>query len=237
MAVKAPPPAPPPPAPTWTGFYIGGHVGGGENSGDLRADYLPFPHFGANPTLTSSSAGGFLGGFQAGYNWQFAPTWVVGVEGDFSWTRMNSDITVIGTTVGGAPMVLQPTSFTRDLHWLASARARFGYTVTPNLLLYATGGAAWGRFSLNGSFFSEKIFGIGNDWNAPFDATSTGYVVGGGAEWLFAPHWMLRAEYLFYRLDGKSNLANNPEFLPFPILFSWNATDTHVGRVAMSYKF
>jgi hypothetical protein len=50
MLLKAPPP-PPAPAWTWTGFYVGVHAGGGWSRGNLRADHLPFPLFGLNPTL------------------------------------------------------------------------------------------------------------------------------------------------------------------------------------------
>ena len=97
LPVKAPAykAAPVAPGYDWTGLYVGGHVGGGWNSGNLRADYLPFPDFNVFPTLANSSATGVLGGIQAGYNWQFASRWVLGVEGDFSGTRMNSSLTVV----------------------------------------------------------------------------------------------------------------------------------------------
>jgi outer membrane immunogenic protein len=224
-----------PAAPVWTGFYIGGHVGGGVSDGDLRADYLPFPLFGVNPTLADSSASGFLGGVQGGYNWQFAPAWVVGVEGDVSWTRMNASLTVIPVSTGGAPLPAQPTSWTRDLKWLASVRARLGYLVRPDVLAYATGGAAWGGFNSSGSFVNTTAGS--NNWVNPFSATQTGYVVGAGAEWMFAPHWLLRGEYLFYHFGGTSQFATNPTFPTFPIQFTWGDTNTHVGRVAVSYKF
>ncbi len=52
-----------------------------------------------------------------------------------------------------------------------------------------------------------------------------------------SPHWLLRVEYLFYRLNGTSNLASNPGFPLNPILFTWNSTRTNVVRVGASYKF
>jgi outer membrane immunogenic protein len=231
--------APPPPVvQSWTGFYIGGHLGGGVTDGDLSANYLsliPPAVFGVNPTFAHSSASGFLGGIQGGYNWQFAPSWVAGVEGDFSWTRMNSSLSTFGTYTFGLPNTTQPTTWTRDLDWLASARARLGYLVTPNLLLYGTGGAAWGGFHYSGSFVNTAPGS--NNWFNPFSSTRFGYVAGAGAEWMFAPHWMLRGEYLFSHLNGTSQLATNPTFPLFPIQFGWGDTNTHVGRVAVSYKF
>jgi outer membrane immunogenic protein len=235
-AYKAPPP--PPAVQNWTGFYIGAHVGGGVTDGDLRADYLsltPPVVFGVDPTLAHTSASGFLGGVQAGYNWQFAPNWVVGVEGDFSWTGMDSTFTTFGTFTSGAPNTTQPTTWTRDLNWLASARARLGFLVTPSLLLYGTGGGAWGNFDYSASFVNTAPGS--NNWLNSFSSTRFGYVVGAGAEWMFAPHWLVRGEYLFYHLDGTSQLATNPTFPNFPIQFTWGDTDTHVGRVAVSYKF
>ncbi|MEH2570471.1 outer membrane protein [Bradyrhizobium sp. AZCC 2289] len=223
------------PAYDWSGFYIGVNVGGAWNKGDLRADYLPFPGFGLAPTLTSSQGSGVIGGVHGGYNWAFASKWVLGVEGDYSAADVNSSIRVIPVSTAGVPDPAQPTSFTRNLKWLASARVRAGYTVVPNVLLYVTGGGAWGGFDYNASFVNTLPGS--NNWSNPFSATSSGYVVGGGGEWMLTNNWILRAEYLFYHLSGKSNLANNPAFPTFPILFSWNATDTHVARVGVSYKF
>jgi outer membrane immunogenic protein len=188
-----------------------------------------------NPTLAHSSANQFLGGVQGGYNWQLSPSWVGGVEGDFSWTRMDSSFTTLGVFTSGFPNTTQPTTWTRDLNWLASARARLGFLVTPSLLLYGTGGGAWGRFDYSGSFVNTAAGS--NNWFNPFSATQSGYVAGAGAEWMFAAHWLLRGEYLFYHLTGTAELATNPRFPTFPILFTWGATNTNVGRVALSYKF
>lgn len=236
MAVKAPPP--PPEVLSWTGFYIGVHAGSGSNRGNLRADYLPFPLFGLNPTLATSSEVGTLGGGQIGYNWQAGPNWLIGVEGDVSKTVIDTDLTAIPTNFGtGTPDTAQPTTWTRNLEWLASARGRLGFIPTSNLLLYVTGGGAWGGFHYNASFLNATAGS--NNWIVPFNKTQSGYVVGGGVEWMAAAHWMLRAEYLFYRLSGTSNLASNPAFLtpPFPILFTWNSTNTNVVRLGASYKF
>ena len=48
--------------------------------------------------------------------------------------------------------------------------------------------------------------------SATFTSTRSGFVLGGGYEWLSAPHWTVRGEYLFYDF-GKSD--NN--VLTFPI--------------------
>src|SRR6267378_4629269 len=59
----------------WTGFYIGGHVGGafaGDNS-------------------LSGNDGRFLGGVQGGFDYQFAQSWVIGVEAQYSWLSNNNN--------------------------------------------------------------------------------------------------------------------------------------------------
>ena len=83
LPMKSPPPAPYVAAPSWTGFYVGVHAGGVWQSteatyGDPSSDCSGCGEIGGG------SKGGFIGGGQIGYNWQFAPTWVLGVEATIS---------------------------------------------------------------------------------------------------------------------------------------------------------
>src|SRR6202140_771305 len=64
----------------WTGFYIGGHVGGAFNSSNNFNGL----------TTGNDSNGRFLGGLQAGADYQFDPNWVLGVEGQYSWLANNN---------------------------------------------------------------------------------------------------------------------------------------------------
>jgi outer membrane immunogenic protein len=83
MAVKAPPPAPIPPTWSWTGFYIG--VNGGGASTVTEWQYTN--------TLNANSDNGAHGpvvGGTFGYNWQFAPHVVVGLEGDWDWANLEA---------------------------------------------------------------------------------------------------------------------------------------------------
>src|SRR5215470_4509788 len=89
---KAPPP-PPPPVWSWTGFYIGsnfGWIGSTENTitntgtdGGLGGlgTYLGV---GGIPGSVDAKHSNFIGGGQIGYNWQWTPNWVVGLEADFA---------------------------------------------------------------------------------------------------------------------------------------------------------
>src|SRR5260370_14671919 len=100
----------------WTGFYIGGHVGGA---------------FAGDNSLQSSDAR-FLGGVQGGFDYQFAPNWVLGAEAQYSWLNNNTT----GVTFPGAAVV------TGKDNQLGSVTGRVGYTWGP-ALLYAKGGFAW----------------------------------------------------------------------------------------------
>src|SRR3954454_14197251 len=108
----------------WTGFYIGGHIGGAFN-GDNNFGGL----------ANSNNDGRFLGGVQGGADYQFAPNWVLGVEGQYSWLGNNNN--AIAFTGAGAGYV-----YTNNQRGIGSATARAGYTWGP-ALLYVKGGYAW----------------------------------------------------------------------------------------------
>ena len=93
MVVKAPPPAPPP-VYSWTGFYVGGDLGGAWTSNTGTWNPLPSEAaFSEYNQIGGNGGSSFLGGFHAGYNYQFAPTWVSGLEGDWSWTKAKGSFT------------------------------------------------------------------------------------------------------------------------------------------------
>src|SRR3954470_22302504 len=107
----------------WTGFYIGGHVGGAF-SGDNNFNGL---------VTGNNNDGRFLGGVQIGADYQFAPNWVVGLEGQYSWVgNNNTNILFAGT----------PYGYNLNQKGLASVTGRLGYTWGP-ALLYVKGGWAY----------------------------------------------------------------------------------------------
>lgn len=235
---KAPAAPPPPPPFSWTGFYVGIHAGGAWTSGDSNFNPLPDPvSWNRSPETFDLSRSSGLVGVHLGYNWQFAPQWVVGIEGDWSWTN-NSTSEFVNTrnSAGVAFAPASPAVMSRDLDWLASIRARLGFLVTPNLFLYGTGGAAFGHVNYNATLSSVPP---GTVWAVDFDKTGTGWVVGGGVEWHWASNWLLRAEYLFYRLPSETAIATgNPNNFPgFTIQYNWNDIDVNVVRAGLSYKF
>src|SRR5713101_4500434 len=100
----------------WTGFYIGGHLGGA---------------FAGNNSL-EGNGGRFLGGVQGGFDYQFAPNWVVGAEAQYSWLANNNNNGVIFP--GGVAVT------TRD-NQLGSVTGRLGYTVAGVPAAFTTNGS------------------------------------------------------------------------------------------------
>jgi len=177
-----------------------------------------------------------IGGFQAGYNWQFAPTWVVGLEGDWAWAKTGGSFNQPWVTNPGSIPV--PGSFTTmgsTLDWVSSLRARLGYLVLPNLMAYGTVGGAWGKID----YVASNSGGvIPYATSTAFSNTQGGWVAGGGLEWMITNNWLLRGEYLYYNLNSSpSVVVGAPGFPGNPSGYSWSNTNVSVARAALSYKF
>jgi outer membrane immunogenic protein len=238
---KAPPPAPAPYS--WTGFYVGGDIGAlWTHSGAGVWDPGPNPFsFGEFPiTGNLQKDGQFVGGVHVGYNYQFAPTWVAGIEGDWSGTDAKASFTRswINTVVGLRPDSQSTLSIKEN--WLATVRARIGYLVTPAALVYFTGGAAWGDFDYAANAHNETFTYVAT---SQFSKTQAGYVLGGGFEYEFWGNWSARAEYLYYHLSttaATTAFDGTGNFPPptFPSGFAWTGgTNINVVRAGVSYKF
>jgi len=133
----------------WTGVYAGLNLGYGW--GD---------QYGVS---------GVVGGGQGGYNYQFSPLFVAGVEADVEGTGLST-----GGRGYGHPG--------RAVDYDVTARGRLGITpFDSRLLVYATGGVAAAQI---------RYDNFSNNTNRP------GWVVGGGVEWLVTPAWSVKVEYL-----------------------------------------
>ena len=161
LARRAPPPMVVPVSP-WDGFYVGAHVGGVSSSESTDSG--------------STDPSGFTGGLQAGYNFHILPAWLVGLEGELSWTSASG-------SVGGVQS---------NHNWYDTFDARLGYIMPNGWLLYGKAGAAW----MNADY---SIPGVSDS------LTRSGWNVGVGAEFFVAPRWSVKAEYNFLDF-GKDNL-------------------------------
>jgi len=201
MAVKAPPP--PVPVCEWCGFYIGGNAGGvwSTDSTNFGGDSVP------GGTLTAIARGqvaaslstkpsGFIGGAQAGYNVQSGNI-VWGVEGDFDVSTLKRSVSLSTALPGG--FFPTTTSAQERVDFIGTVRGRVGYTVTPNVLLYATGGLAYADPELS-TFVNTTPGCPGFCGTATTDTWRAGWTAGVGGEWKFNRAWSLKLEYLYYDL-------------------------------------
>ena len=189
---KAPVAPPPPPPPMWTGFYAGLNLGGGWGAGNGNSNIWNLG--GANGGVTNNIGGGVIGGAQVGYNYQISSLGLggmgalIGAEADFQGTSMSNSNNGYGY-VNGTPIWVRNGS---SLPWFGTVRGRLGLTVMPTLLVYGTGGFAYGNVQRNGG-----LYGFNNN-----SATQTGWTAGGGVEWMFMPNWSAKAEYLYTDISG-----------------------------------
>jgi outer membrane immunogenic protein len=274
MVLKAPPPPPPW---TWTGFYVGGNVGYSLGSDPTNFNETatatsvvtattrsgaPLAGNGTTTTTTTTASGGttgnmdgWLGGVQAGYNWQ-RDRWVLGLETDFQWTGQKDDPTFCATP--GCPAGSVFGTNTTSLPWFGTFRGRVGVTSDPSstwgpLLLYVTGGLAYGRIeeSYGGGLVGGPIGTLS------VDTTRAGWTVGGGGEArLGNSNWTLKLEYLYIDFGSVSGAVSGtgaPVVTPFGInnadlvhflttttaitgIASTHVTDNIV-RLGLNYKF
>jgi outer membrane immunogenic protein len=190
------------PVSNWSGLYIGGNVGYGWGNGNTDFSFLPsVAAFGEENQTLHNKLNGVIGGGQVGYNWQIGSI-VTGLEADFqgSGIKGNVGIQTVDTTALALPVTL---STDHKLSWFGTVRGRFGFTLTPTLLLYGTGGFAYGDVEANSNFL------LANDrFPASVSVTKTGWTAGAGAEWMFTQHWSAKVEYL--RVDLGKASATSP---------------------------
>ena len=160
----------------WCGFYGGFTVGFGSGvSRNYVSANANDPHGWAN----NDPSGVLLGG-TVGYNYQFAPNWVMGAEADLSWSGMEGQ---------QHKYILDGHEWSGGWDGLATIRGRIGYAVGPTLF-YGTGGLAMVHAN-------EVIVGNDADESNFYQGWKTGYVVGAGVEHAFTPRLSGKIEYLF----------------------------------------
>jgi outer membrane immunogenic protein len=226
----APLKAPPAPVWSWSGLYLGAHAGYGWGH-DPFTDTI---FAGKAPLLGINSKGG-VWGFHAGANWQEGAL-VGGIEIDISGTGIKGSSSVSSTLTIGPDTITTTTTQTDKFDWLGSARARLGYLVVPNVLVYGTGGLAWTRFVQTQD---QSIFlSIPPDTVTIAASNSTpswrfGFAVGAGVEArLWDTNWLGRVEYLHYDFgdSGSSGSTSGSSFAS-------DHLTVDVVRAGLSYKF
>jgi outer membrane immunogenic protein len=128
----------------------------------------------------------------------------------------------------------------QEIDWLGTVRARIGTTpfADPRLLVYFTGGLAYGRVETSHSL--EAIEPTGANFGGSDTGWEIGGTVGGGLEWIFGGGWSLKAEYLYYDLGDRNvrGRAINMDPEP-PAEFGTRMShelNGHIARVGINYQ-
>ena len=172
--------APAPPPCNWTGFYIGGEAGYGGGT-------FVWGDPGDNEILTHQKQNGFFGGGELGYNYQFGSSFVLGLEGDFSWSGIGSDNVQSNSE--------EIKTFNSENDWSGSVALRAGLVSWNNRLLsYLKAGVAFAHFNYD-STNDERPGGGTNVDTFSTGETRTVPLVGFGLEYAMTCHWSIKAEY------------------------------------------
>jgi outer membrane immunogenic protein len=211
MAVKAAP-APQAVAPSWAGFYLGGDIGGVWGRDVVSPTIADGGTFPRSNTLSSS---GLFGGGTLGYNFQSGNI-VYGLEGDLGAMGISQSKADPG---GGTEIDSIKSGLYGDV------TGRLGVVVGPSLL-YAKGGYAFydGRANVTTAV-------------AGFTVTNTsvfnGWTVGGGWEYMFAPAWSAKIEYLHFDFGTQNaDLTGVPGKVPYS-----NKLTADTVKVGINYHF
>jgi outer membrane immunogenic protein len=203
------PPVVAPPAFSWQGGYVGVYAGALLGEGRF--------HFLDQAPLRGA---GFVGGGTLGYNWQWTPSLVLGLEADFGYRGEIDAETVSGIYPG-------PT----DSGVLGTLRGRAGYAFTPRWLAYATGGFAYGT-NFVPKTFSSGHFGIAGE-DATGGTVRAGWTAGAGIEHELFDRVSVKAEYLYVWLAG-SSVGYSSNIGPVSAGVS---SSGHIVRGGLNYRF
>lgn len=214
----------PSPAYSWTGFYVGGNVGWNWTE-STAVDTGPgvFGQVFPIGDTTTIRRDGFLGGVQAGYNYQFG-AYVVGIEGDFDWSAANKK-------QSGS---LGPLNFAVSFknNYVSTFGARFGYAFD-RVLVYGKVGGAYTQDDY------ETSASDGSTFDGKFDRW--GWMLGAGFEYAVWDHVSLKAEYNYLDFGTKSETLtpNATDLITGTITDDPrdNKLHAHVVKIGLNYLF
>jgi len=282
--------APPPVVVGWSGFYVGANGGYGwaDSSVSFAGDnlvgaFLVDPagvrpvracvHFVCATQFTGSTpvgpaifqSEGGTAGLQAGYNWQVNPAWLVGFETDINWSNIkgsgqtSGNILVLDCCAGFA--LFQPVLADRSITSFGTVRARLGWLPKPNVLLYGTGGFAYGRIRESiTEILTAPGFPAGTQVTISGGGTSlacvlgapcltggssriaTGWSAGFGGEHAITPNVSVKGEYLYINLGDAPFQTVAPATtrgfpIPASITTAYDRVNLHTVRIGINYRF
>jgi outer membrane immunogenic protein len=228
---------------SWSGFYLGVNIG--YSWGRSRTDVaVTAPGLAGFASANSFNLNGVVGGGQAGINWQNGK-WVLGIEVDIQGTGERGGFAFAcpagacnnSTAVIAAATILSG-SFDQKLAWFSTLRGRLGVTASESLLLYVTGGAAFGSIDTSGTLSAPSAAGPLASVAFSNSTTKTGWAAGIGAEARLSGNWTGKLEYIHLDLGSVSGTVTFPTNPPPGTTFIYSSRITDdILRVGLNYKF
>lgn len=242
-AYKVPPAA----ASPWSGLYAGlglGFRAAGTDAVTTAVTLAGIPQNLADGRPTGASFDGL--GFRAnpfiGFNWQFAPQLVAGLEGDVGFADQSTTRQSLAFSPGFSGLALPLDRLSVKTDWDASLRARLGFLLTPATLVYATGGVAWQRSEIRSTCVDDGCLAFAFS-PAVISASriQAGWAVGGGIETALGGNWFARAEYRYADFGAAPfTIARSALFNPAlnPVVDNFDLKmQTHTASFGVGYKF
>jgi iron complex outermembrane receptor protein len=233
---------------SWSGPYIGANIGYSFGKSKTDAAFNdPTAGTALFATGSSDNLNGGIGGFQGGFNWQWG-NWVAGIEADIQISGQGATPTYVCPGAICNPTIADfdaPVTATFEqghkLDSFGTLRARFGTSITPEVMAYATGGLAVGSIRS-----TVRLDGTGFDADGnPVLVSNTsskltlnkGWTVGAGVEARLFGNVTGKVEYLYMDFGTVSTSVTNPfNATPLSLTSSAHITDNIV-RAGLNYKF
>jgi outer membrane immunogenic protein len=229
---------------TWTGFYAGLNAGAAINNG-TTSNVSYGPAFGSfldsttSPYRSARSDVGFTGGAQAGYNHQFGAI-VAGLEADINYADVGASRTgssaITARGFGSESLTGQSST-----DYLGTVRGRVGFVPMDRMMVFGTGGLAYGNVDTRASaaFTTVAPTGRASLYDGQHSSTQLGYTIGGGVEYALTNNVTLKGEYLYVDLGRNSATATGVAgpAVANDTFTARNNTEFSVARAGLNWKF
>ncbi len=207
---------------SWAGVYVGANAGYGWNTSDhtrINDNYGTLNYGG------SKKSDGFTGGLQIGFNFQ-SNSFVYGLEADLNMANFRRRDAGFGNYTGKS----ETYTVSSRTSWFGTLRPRVGFAVTDRFLVFGTGGLAYGKVKLDGSYASGGRLLTGST-----DDIRWGWTLGAGAEYAVTDNVTIRGEYAYVDLSEKSDTWRGRT--GFNTLNVKDAPSFQLLRAGVNYKF
>jgi outer membrane immunogenic protein len=196
---------------SWTGFYLGGNLGYATGDSSSSSSDGGFDAGGDGFVVHPS---GWMGGLQAGYNWQ-TTNFVFGVEADLG-------------ALGADDEQNSATAFAdAEYGGFGALTARLGYA-DDRWLFYAKGGLALANIENTAGALGPGGVIVGADFTQA-DETHLGWTLGAGVEYAFHPNWSMKLEYMY--MDFGEETSSNADGDTFT-----HDNELHSIKVGINYR-